>query len=65
MNIVSVTNFSSDGENDFAGSSEDLSRILSETSSELNFENISLSLLREASIIQAKKAIQELSLIHI
>ena len=59
MNIVSVTNFSSDGENDFAGSSEDLSRILSETSSELNFENISLSLLREASIIQAKKAIQE------
>ena len=59
MNIVSVTNFSPDGENDFAGSSEDLSRILSETSSELNFENISLSLLREASIIQAKKAIQE------
>ena len=58
MDLVSITNFSDD-ENDFVGSSEDLSKLLSETSSELNFENISLSLLRGASIIQAKKAIQD------
>ena len=58
MVLVSLTNFSDD-ENDFVGSSEDLSKLLSGTSSELNFENISLSLLREASIIQAKEAIQD------
>ena len=58
VDLVSITNFSDD-ENDFVGSSEDLSKLLSGTSSELNFENISLSLLREASIIQAKEAIQD------
>ena len=54
MDLVSITNFSDD-ENDFVGSSEDLSKLLSETSSELNFENISLSLLEGQALFRLKK----------
>ena len=56
---MSTTNLSSNGGNDFPVSSEELSKLLADHSSELNFENLSLSLLREASIIQAKKDIQD------
>lgn len=56
---MSTTNLSSNDESNFPESSEDLSKLLADNSSGLNFENIPLSLLREASIIQAKKAIQD------